>query len=87
MTESVKLHPERFSRSNPINSQIYCRHKIDIAKSRNMEIGDQTKLGLLNPNPWSEISYQEFSNIFKTRPLIEKVYHDSCFFRFTNNTV
>ena len=45
-----------------VNSQIYYGHKMEIANPRNMKICNQTKLGVLNPNPWSEISYQQ---IFK----------------------
>ena len=46
--------------NSSMNSQIYYRHKIE--NCRNMKICNQTKLGVLNKNPWSENSYEQ---IFK----------------------
>ena len=48
---------ERFPRS-----PIYYRHEIEIAAYRKMKILKKTKVGVLNPNLRSEISYEE---IFK----------------------
>ena len=39
-----------------------------------MKMPTETKLGVLNPNLWSEISYKEFSKISKTRSVVEKLY-------------
>ena len=63
-----------------MNSQIYYLHKIEIANSRNMKICTETKLGVLNPNLWSEISYQQIFKISKTRPLIDKVLYSRVLF-------
>ena len=41
----------------------------------NTKICNLTKLGVLNQNPWSEISYQEIFNNFQNEAVIvEKVY-------------
>ena len=48
-----------------IYSQIYCRHKIEIEYSRNMKICNLTKLGVLHPNPWPEILYEEILTNFQ----------------------
>ena len=42
-----------------INSQIYYRHDTEINNSRKIKICHQTKLGVLNPNSWSKISFEE----------------------------
>ena len=65
------------------NSEIHYHHKIEIADSRNMKICNKTKLGVLNPNPWSEISYEEIFKISKTRPFVEKVY---CLAQYTSRS-
>ena len=51
-----------FDSEIPYNSQIYYSHKIKIVDSRNMKICSYANFGMLNPIPWSGISYQE---IFK----------------------
>ena len=48
-----------------INSQIYYHHKIEISNSKNMEICHWTKLFVLDPNLWSDISYQEIIKTFQ----------------------
>ena len=57
-----------------LNSQICYRNKIEIVYSRNMKIFSQTKLGVLNPNPWSQVRVKKILKITKTRPLVKKVY-------------
>ena len=47
-----------FTDRSHINSQLYYRHKIKIADSMNMKIA--VRLGLLNPNPRSEIVLAKF---------------------------
>ena len=55
-----KVTPQMvFTVKSLINSQICYHYKIKIAYSRNMKICNKTKLGVLNPNPWSEMLYQE----------------------------
>ena len=49
-----------FTVKSLMNSQIYHRHKIEITNSRNIKVCYLTKIGVLNPNKWSEVSYQKF---------------------------